>query len=64
MSVPQIHFYAVGRCLMGVQPCNRRASHVHVRSDVHPPLVMFMCETCHAEVLSNDLQLTPVLEDS
>ena len=52
MNDVEIQAYPIQRCGKGRalgQECNRKASHVHVRADASPPLVLWMCKKCHAE---------------
>lgn len=54
MNDVEIQAYAVERCGKGRavgQRCNRKASHVHVRTDVTPPAVLWICKKCHAEAI-------------
>ena len=46
----EIQVYPIQRCGKGVsvgQPCSRRASYMHLRTDVSPPAALWMCNKCH-----------------
>lgn len=61
MSDVEVQSYEIERCGKGRsvgRRCNRRATHVHVRADTYPPLVLWMCRACHEEAVreSDDLK--------
>ncbi len=48
----EILAFPIGRCGKGAAkgtPCNRPAAYAHVRSDQHPPLILWVCSQCHDE---------------
>lgn len=53
-----VHVYPIELCgkgRSGGKPCNRKAAVAHIRADVQPPLVLWMCRKHNAEAVADSV---------